>query len=236
MIEQQHRTRVELAACFRLVAHFGMSELLIVTHISARVPGRDGELLIAPDGWPFDELRASDLITVDRTGASRRPAELAGHLAIHAARHDAACVIQTCSIAGMAVAAQRTGLLPLCQHAMKFHRRIGYHDDEGIVVSQDAPARLVRDLAHHQAMIRRNRGLCAVGRSIAEAFHVMYHLEQACRVQVAAMSGGGALALPPDSIAEHAARQYEAFPQPLGQREWPALLRRLDRLDPSYKT
>lgn len=242
MMSDLERARIDLAACYRLIAHFGMSDS-IFTHVSARVPGREDAFLINPYGKLFDEIRASELVIVDGAGratestdAPLNPAGLVLHTAIHRARPDAACVIHTHSVAGMAVAAQRSGLLPLCQHAMKFHERLGYHDFEGITLSEGEQARLVRDLGAHQAMILRNHGLVAVGRTIAEAFHVVYHLEQACRVQVAATARGAELRLPPPEVAERTARQFEAFPQPLGQREWPALLRSMDRIDPSYAT
>ncbi len=242
MLEEERLRRIELAACHRLVAHFGMSDL-VFTHISARAPAREHALLINPYGLLFDEIRASDLVMVDGAGrvlapadAPINPAGIVIHTAIHAARPDALCVIHTHSVAGMAVAAQREGLLPVCQHSMKFYGRIGYHEYEGIALSEGEKHRLVRDLGPHQAMILRNHGLLAIGRTVAEAFHVIYHLEQACRVQVAATAGGRPLVLPAPAIAQHTAQQFEAFPQPLGQREWPALVRLLDRLDPSYSS
>jgi ribulose-5-phosphate 4-epimerase/fuculose-1-phosphate aldolase len=236
---EERQIRVELAACYRLIAHFGMADL-IFTHITARLP--DDVLLINRYGMLFDEIKASSLVRVglngegkDREKAEINPAGLMIHSAVHAARPDAVCVIHTHSVAGMAVAAHAEGLLPLCQHATKFYGRLGYHDFEGIALRQEEKSRLVHDLGPHQAMILRNHGLLALGRTIAEAFHVMYHLEQACRVQVAAAASGKALRAADPAAAETAAQQFEAFPQPLGQREWPALLRMLDRIDPSYR-
>jgi ribulose-5-phosphate 4-epimerase/fuculose-1-phosphate aldolase len=237
---EEMQRRIELAACYRLVAHFQMSDL-VFTHISARAVRPEGAILVNPYGHRFDEVRASELVLLDRDGLLLRPqdapinpAGLTIHTAIHAARPDAACVVHTHSVAGMAVAAQREGLLPVCQHAMKFYGRLGYHDYEGIALSEAEKGRLVHDLGPHQAMILRNHGLLAVGRTVAEAFHVIYHLEQACRVQVAA-AAGRELVLPDPAVAERTAGQFEAFPQPLGQREWPALLRLLDGRDPSYR-
>jgi ribulose-5-phosphate 4-epimerase/fuculose-1-phosphate aldolase len=234
--------RVELAACYRLVAHFGMTDL-IYTHISARIPGTGDRFLINPYGQLFNEITASSLVRVDQQGrilesedAEVNEAGFTIHSAVHGARHDAACVIHTHTTAGMAISAQKAGLLPLTQHSMRFYGRIGYHDYEGIALDLDERERLVRDLGEHPALILRNHGLLVVGRTVPEAWQNIYYLERACQSQLAASSGGGALNLIPEHIARHTAEQWVKFiQQPGGQRDWPALMRFLDGIDPSYK-
>lgn len=235
--------RIDLAACYRLIDRFDMSDL-IFTHITARSPDRDDAFLINRYGQLFGEIRASDLVEVDASGrvlsgdGPINPSGFAIHAAIHRARRDASCVIHTHSVAGIALSACRSGLLPLSQHAMKFHERIGYHDYEGIVLDDDEGRRLVHALGTHSAAILRNHGLIAIGRTIAEAFHVIYHLEIACRVQLrvlAACRDSSDMLMAAPEIAERVARQFEAFPQPLGRREWPALIRLLDRTSPDYR-
>lgn len=234
------QTRADLAACHRLVAHFGMSDL-IFTHISARVPGGEGSFLITPYGLLFEEVTASSLVLVDSAGTSAadadrlNPAGIAIHAAILGARDDVGCVIHTHSLAGIVVSCSQKPLQMLCQHAAKFAGSVGIHDYEGIVHKGRAQDRLVDDLADNMAVILKNHGLLAVGRTVSEAFHTIYHLEVACRVQVAT----AAFAEPPivlsPEIAERTAEQFRNFPQPLGRREWPALLRLAARLDPGFR-
>jgi ribulose-5-phosphate 4-epimerase/fuculose-1-phosphate aldolase len=233
--------RVNLAACYRLVEHFGWTDL-IYTHISARVPGEPGHFLLNRFGLLFDEVTASNLIKVDLDGnlveEPDAPMHRAGfviHSAIHGGRDDVDCVIHTHSKAGVAVAAMQEGLLPLSQHAQLFTGRIGYHDYEGLAIDIDERTRLVRDLGDKPVMILRNHGLLAVGPSIPLAFSNLFNLQFACETQVLAMAGGAALNLPPPGVAEHTARLAVAPEAPFGT-EWPALLRRLDRIDPSYRT
>jgi ribulose-5-phosphate 4-epimerase/fuculose-1-phosphate aldolase len=237
----ERELRVDLAACYRLLAHFGMDDT-IYTHVTARLPGPAHHFLINPYGLGFDEVTASSLVKIDLAGEkvedSPWPVNPPGfviHSALHAARPDAGCVIHTHTIAGMAVAATEQGLLPISQHALEFHGRIAVHDYEGIATDLEERARLVRDLDRRNAMILRNHGLLTVGRTIAEAFQYMYYLEQACRVQVAAQSTGDRLRLVGANLAEHTARQFEGSNTGKGERLWQAMRRKLDRIDPSYR-
>ncbi|KQP04398.1 class II aldolase/adducin family protein [Pseudorhodoferax sp. Leaf265] len=211
-------TRTELAALYRLVAHFRMTDL-IDTHISARIPGTPDHFLINRYGVLFHEMRPEDLVTVDPEGRAVRdpddPAQQVNqagftiHSAIHVARHDLACVIHTHTADGMAVACQQEGLLPITQHALKFHNRLGYHAYEGIALDLDERARLVASMGQHRAMVLRNHGLLAAGRSIAEAFVNIYFLERACQAQVKALAGNRPLSLPPPEVCERTARQFD---------------------------
>ncbi len=236
-------TRVELAACYRLVAHFRMTDL-IYTHISARVPGPEPLFLINPYGLLFDEITASSLVKVthageivdDPAGLGINPAGYVIHSAIHAARPDVGCVMHTHTSAGLAVAAQKHGLLPLTQHAMRFTGCLAYHDYEGVALDLDEQRRLVRDLGRHDAMILRNHGLLACGPSVRAAFDLMYYLERACQAQVAAQAGGAELVLPPAEVAQKVARQFARPGRTAPDTGWAALLRMLDRTDPSYRT
>ncbi len=158
------------------------------------------------------------------------------HSAVHMARDDAQCVMHTHTTAGMAVAAQEQGLLPLNQMSMEFYGRTSYHDYEGIALDLDERDRLVRDLGSNSAMILRHHGLLTTGKTVAEAFHYMYYLEQACRIQIAATQGGQKVTVPPPEVAAHAAAQFASFSDTKGQRPWAALRRRLDRESPDYKT
>lgn len=215
---QEWQVRCDLAALYRIVAHFRMTDL-IYTHISARVPGPEHHFLINQYGRMFHEMRASDLVKIDLDGnvvesgsMSGRRVNAAGftiHSAIHAAREDLTCVIHTHTAAGMAVAAQKHGLLPISQHALKFYGKLAYHGYEGIALDIDERERLVRDLGSHSAMILVNHGLLAAGRTIPEAFNTIYYLERACQAQVAAMSGGAELVFPPEAVRTHTARQFE---------------------------
>ncbi|GAB4166019.1 MAG: class II aldolase/adducin family protein [Thalassobaculales bacterium] len=238
--EGEAALRRELAACYRLVAHFGMDDT-IYTHISARLPGPEHHFLINPYGLAFDEVTASSLVKIDLDGNKLddspwpvNPPGFVIHSALHMARPDVVCVVHTHSLAGMAVAATEEGLLPLNQIALEFHNRVAYHDYEGVATDLSERERLVADLGPHRLMILRNHGLLTAGRSVAEAFYLIYYLEQACRIQVAAKSLGGRLRLVPEELAEHAARQMDTG-EGRGERMWRAMLRKLDRLDPSYK-
>ena len=239
----ERAVRVELAACYRLVAHFRMSDL-IYTHITARVPGEPGHFLINPYGLRWEEITASSLVKIDIDGnkvesgpARVNPAGFTIHSAVHRGRHDAAWVLHTHTRAGMAVAALKCGLLPISQLAMQWYGRVGYHDYEGIALDLDERQRLIDDLGPHSALILRNHGLLTLGRSAAEAFSTMYYLNLACEVQVAAMGCGTELATPPEGVCAKVARQYDqmSFEDDDLALEWQAHLRLLDRLDPSYK-
>jgi ribulose-5-phosphate 4-epimerase/fuculose-1-phosphate aldolase len=237
------RVRVDLAACYRLVAHFRMTDL-IYTHISSRLPGRAPRFLINPYGLMFDEITASCLVTVtldgrivdDPTGLGINPAGFVIHSAIHGARHDVGCVIHTHTAAGLAVAAQKRGLLPLSQHAMRFTDCLAYHDYEGVALDLPEQRRLVRDLGGHNAMILRNHGLLACGATVAEAFDRIHYLERACQAQVGAMAGGVPLTIPKPAVARKVARQFARPGRTAPGNAWSALLRLVDRLDPSYKS
>ena len=236
-------TRVDLAACYRIAAHFRMTDL-IYTHISARVPDADGHFLINAYGLLFDEITASNLVKVtqagevieDETGLGINPAGYVIHSAIHAARDDVGCVMHTHTGAGLAVAAQQQGLLPLTQHAMRFAGCLSYHDYEGIALDLPEQQRLVRDLGTRNAMILRNHGLLTCGATVREAFDLMYYLERACQAQVGAMAAGAELVVPPPAVAQKVARQFARPGRTAPETGWAALLRMLDRADPSYRT
>ena len=241
--EAEWEQRVALAACYRLVASFGWDDL-IFTHISARVPGPEHHFLINPYGWLFSEITASSLVKIDLDGrkvdASPHEVNPAGftiHSAIHAGREDAQCVLHVHSVNGVAVSAQRDGLLPLSQHAMFALASLAYHDYEGVALNEDEKPRLVRDLGNKRSLILRNHGLLTVGRSVAEAFVAMYFLEAACMMQVRAQVGGGALTRIGQPIVDGAEEQWQRVTHGAGGGlAWPALLRKLDRADPSYRT
>jgi ribulose-5-phosphate 4-epimerase/fuculose-1-phosphate aldolase len=241
---EEWRARLELAACYRLLHHNRMTDL-IYTHSTLRVPGEEGRFLINPYGWRWDEITASSLVKIDVDGnkvgdsAQRvNPAGFTIHSAVHRGRHEAACVIHTHTKAGMAVAALECGILPISQLAMQWHGRIGYHDYEGIATDLDERERIVRDLGDKRALVLRNHGLLTVGRSVAEAFQTMYYLNLACEVQLAAMATGARLVVPADAVAEKVAAQQDAMnidDDDLAL-EWQAHLRLLDRQDPTYRS
>jgi ribulose-5-phosphate 4-epimerase/fuculose-1-phosphate aldolase len=244
MSSEEWAARVDLAACYRLLAHYRMTDL-IYTHSTMRVPGEPGKFLINPYGARWDEITASSLVKIDVDGnkvddspARVNPAGFTIHSAVHMARHDAACVIHTHTRAGMAVSVLNEGLLPLSQIALQFYGRLGLHDYEGIALDLDERGRIIRDLGHHCGLILRNHGLLTVGRSVAEAFSLMFYLNLACEVQVSTLSMGRELVIPPQEVCERVGRQYDqmAFDDGDLQLEWAAHLRMLDALDPSYRT
>ena len=238
--------RVDCACAYRLVRHFGMDDL-IYNHISARIPGTE-EFLLNPMGLTYDEICASSLIKVDLKGNVLWQPEfpkglgykfnLAGfviHGAIHEAKPELHCVIHTHSLAGMAVASLKQGLLPMTQTAMRF-AKVAYHDYEGVVLEMDERERLLRNLGDCEVMLLRNHGTLSVGRSVAEAFNNAYRLERACRAQLLAQSANDEILLPPAAVAEKTARLYQpGVRRTMGLLEWPAMRRLADRLDPSYK-
>jgi len=245
------QTRVDLAACYRLVDLYGMTDLHL-NHISARVPGSEEHFLINPFGMMYEEITASSLIKVDLSGkiiANANPeygVNLPGyviHSAIHGARHDVACVLHTHTNAGMAVSVLKCGLLPLTQTAMRW-ARVAYHDFEGVVVDIDERKRLVENLGDAEVMILRNHGLLSVGQTIGQAFNNIYRLERACQTQLLALACNSEIAAPPQEVIARSKAQLTVMPspdakgkrQPHGSLEWPALKRMLDRRDPSYKT
>jgi ribulose-5-phosphate 4-epimerase/fuculose-1-phosphate aldolase len=238
----ERELREDLAAAYRLIAHFGMTDL-IYTHLSVRLPGDGHRFLVNPYGMLFEEITASSLVAVDADGLPTQqsswpvnPAGFVIHSAVHRGRHDAACVMHTHTLAGMAVAAQRDGLLPLNQISIELHGLVATHDYEGVAADDnlDERERLVRDLADKPCMILRNHGLLTVGRSVAEAFYYMYYLEQSCRIQVAAQSTGAPLACPPEAVVARTVAQATST-APKGWRPWQALRRKLDREQPDYR-
>ncbi|MDA0678841.1 MAG: class II aldolase/adducin family protein [Proteobacteria bacterium] len=241
--DEEWQLRVNLAACYRLVAMFGWDDL-IFTHISARVPGPDDHFLINAYGLLFEEMTASSLVKVGLSGEivldspyMINPAGFTIHSAIHAARHDAGCVLHTHTRAGVAVSAQAGGLLPISQIALLPFASLAYHDYEGIALNEDEKPRLVADLGERNFLILRNHGLLTVGRSIEDAFLFMYALETACQIQLAAQSGGTALTEVSPAIVAGIQAQVEMVTKGMGGAlAWPALLRKLDRRDPSYRT
>jgi ribulose-5-phosphate 4-epimerase/fuculose-1-phosphate aldolase len=239
--EAERRLRVDLAALYRIVAMYGWDDLL-ATHISVRLPGPQHHFLINPLGWFFDEITASSLVKVDLDGnvleeraVEINPAGFTIHSAVHGARPDAQCVIHLHTIAGIAVASQAEGLLPLNQTAMLLSGRVAYHDYEGIALDPDERSRLVADLGSRNAMILRNHGTLAVGSSVGDAFQTMYFLERACAIQVAALSGGATPSIPPSSVQDVVTRQTASFGDIADRLLWPAMLRRLERSDRSYR-
>jgi len=244
MTDTEEQLRIQLAACYRLVAHFGMDDL-IYNHISVRLPGPQHHFLINPYGVFFNEVTASCLVKIDLEGnvvdGSSQPVNRAGfviHSAIHAAREDAICVLHTHSDAATAVAGLEHGLLPVSQFAMHFWNRLGYHEYEGVALDTDERERLVRDMGPHQVMVLRNHGILAAGRTIPEAFMLAYYFERAARIQLMAQASGDNLMLPPEEISEKAAAQFNQCQGDIrlrGEREWPAFIRLLDRIDPGYR-
>ena len=233
---EEWRVRVELAACYRLVDFYGMTDLTY-NHITARVPGAEHHILINLYGLLYKEITASSLAKIDLDGEivwkpdTDYGVNRAGyviHGAIHRARKDVTCVIHTHTRAGMAVAAMQCGLLPLSQTSIRFAGHIGYHDYEGPALELAERSRLVRNLGPHDAMVLRNHGLLACGATIAQAFNTMYQLESACRAQVDAMAARTDLIVPEKSVLEKTAQLYRPQTRrPYGVLEWPAMLRLL---------
>ncbi len=239
------QTRTDLAACYRLVAHQGWDDL-VFTHITAKIPGLDNQFLINPYGMMFEEITASSLVKIDGDGNKLdaenpypiNPAGFVIHSAIHAARDDAKCVLHTHSINGVAVSAQKDGVLPISQHSIFVIPSLAYHDYEGVALSDDEKPRLVRDLGDNRYFMLRNHGLLTVGRTIADAFMGMYFFEATCMIQIRAQAGGGPLTMISQSILDGAKAQAKAVTKGMGPGAlaWPALLRKLDRMDASYKS
>lgn len=239
----EHALREDLAAAYRLIALFGMTDL-VFTHLSVRLPGDGHRFLVNPYGLLFEEITASCLVTVDAEGAPTQPTDWpvnpAGfviHSAVHLGRTDAVCVMHTHTLAGMAVAAQAGGLLPLNQISMEFDGRVALHDYEGIAADDNMSERqrLVQNLGTHPCMVLRHHGLLTVGRTVAEAFYWMYYLDQACRIQLAAQSSGAPLMVPPPAVVARSRAQFSDGPNK-GWLPWQALRRKLDREQPDYRT
>lgn len=241
------QTRCDLAAAYRLTALYGWSDL-VFTHISARVPDQEGAFLINPYGLFFDEITASSLIKIDAQGNPLQdspfpvnPAGFVIHSAVHAARHDAAFVMHTHTANGVSVAAQTQGLLPISQQSIFVLASLGYHAYEGVALSDEEKPRLVADLGLNTYLILRNHGLLTVGTSMADAFLAMYLIESACNIQLRAQAGGARLGddltvIDPRIIAGASAQSKQVTKGLGGALVWPGLLRKLDRVDESYKS
>jgi ribulose-5-phosphate 4-epimerase/fuculose-1-phosphate aldolase len=235
------RLRVDLAAAYRLVRLFGWDDL-VFTHISARVPGSEEAFLINPYGFMFEEMTASSLVKVDAAGNSLdgsafpvNPAGFVIHSAIHAARHDVGCVLHTHTLNGIAVSAQKGGVLPLSQQSIFVLASLGYHDYEGVALRDDEKPRLVADLGSNDYLMLRNHGLLTVGPTVADAFLAMYLFETVCSIQLRAQAGGGELVHVDPRIIAGARQQAAQVTRGQGAGlTWPGLLRRLDRVNPGY--
>ena len=240
---EEWEQRVNLAACYRLVSLFRWDDL-IFTHISARVPGPGHHFLINPYGMLFDEITASSLVKVDLQGNKVmdsaydiNPAGFTIHSAIHAVREDAKCVLHLHSLNGVAVSARKEGVLPISQQSIFVLASLGYHDYEGVALNEDEKPRLVRDLGDKNFFMLRNHGLLTVADTIPDAFLFMYIFESACTIQVRAETPGGELVrVDPRIIAGAQAQAKQVTRNAGGALAWPGLLRKLDRIDGSYRT
>ncbi len=240
---EEWQLRVDLAAAYRLVAMFGWDDL-VFTHISARVPGPEHHFLINPYGMTFDEITASTLVKIDLDGRKVtdspfevNPAGFTIHSAIHAARPDAKCVLHVHSINGIAVSAQRPGVLPVSQQSIFVLSSLAYHDYEGIALNADEKPRLVRDLGDRHFLMLRNHGLLTLAETVPDAFLMMYVFETTCMIQIRAQAGGSELIPIDPRIIAGARSAVQEVTRNLGGRiAWPGLLRRLDRIDPSWRS
>ena len=243
---EEWQARIDLAACYRLIAHFGMDDMM-ANHITLRVPGEEGAFLTNSYGLMYEEMCASSLVKIDIDGRVLLQPDFGElkyginipgyilHSAVHRHRPEIACVIHTHTWPGMAISSLECGLLPLTQTAMRF-LKIAYHDYEGVVLNMDEQSRLVRDLGEAEALVLRNHGLLTVGRSVGEAFNWMHRLEVACKAQLAAMACNTPLNIVPTAVLADTWNQYQpGTRRPYGLMEWPALLRLLDRRDPSFR-
>jgi ribulose-5-phosphate 4-epimerase/fuculose-1-phosphate aldolase len=244
--DQTRQVRIDLAAAYRLIHRLGLDDS-IYTHISVRLPGGHDRFLINPYGMRFEEVTASNLVTVDLDGnivddplgLGINPAGFTIHSAVHAARHDAICVLHTHTVAGVAVSSQEQGLLPLNQWSLQFTDRLAYHDYEGIALDLDERSRLVQDLGDKFVMVLRNHGMLTCGRSVAEAFKLMHNLERSCRAQLAIQASGAEICKLSQGVARKTAEQYahaydaiEIAGKP--DSEWAAFKRMLERTDPDF--
>jgi ribulose-5-phosphate 4-epimerase/fuculose-1-phosphate aldolase len=239
--DAEWQVRVDLAACYRLCALRHWDDI-IYTHISAMVPGEPGHYLINPFGDRFDEIRASSLVKIDLAGriigdATRRVnvTGFAIHGAVHAARDDAMCVMHLHHANGIAVGMQEQGLLPLSQHALRFYEQVGYHEYEGLALSAAEQGRLVQRLGGYPALFLRNHGTLVCGRNVAEAFVLMDTLDKACAFQLKGQAGAARLVQPSPEVCRKTYRELIGDGAPEGALEWPALLRLLNDIDPTYQ-
>ena len=239
---EEWQLRVDLAACYRLVALHGWSDL-VFTHISARIPGPEHHFLINPYGLMFDEITASSLVKVDQqcnkiidSPYPVNPAGFVIHSAVHAAREDIQCVLHTHTKAGIAVSAQKNGVLPISQQSTFVLASLAYHDYEGVAFRDDEKPRLQADMGSANFLMLRNHGLLTCGKTIADAFLSMYTFEATCQIQIAAQSGGGELTQVDPRIVEGVGQAMKVQTGGMGgQFVWPSLIRKLDRIDDSYK-
>ena len=240
---EEWQTRVDLAACYRLVAQYGWDDL-VFTHITAKIPDVENQFLINPYGMMFAEITASSLVKIDLGGNKLdadnpfpvNPAGFTIHSAIHAARHDAKCVLHVHTPNGIAVSAQKGGVLPISQQSIFVLASLAYHDYEGVALNDDEKPRLVRDLGEKAFFMLRNHGLLTVGETIADAFQAMYIFEATCMIQIRAQAGGGDLISIRQPILDGAKQQAKMVTRGLGGNlAWPGLLRKLDRIDTSFR-
>jgi ribulose-5-phosphate 4-epimerase/fuculose-1-phosphate aldolase len=239
---EEWQLRCDLAACYRLVAAYGWSDL-VFTHVSARIPGPEHHFLINPYGLMFDEITASSLVKVDQdcnklidSPFPVNPAGFVIHSAIHAVRDDAGCVLHTHSRAGVAVSAQKCGVLPISQQSTFVLASLAYHEYEGVALRDEEKPRLQADLGHANYLMLRNHGLLTVGKTIADAFLHMYTFENTCRIQIDAQAGGELVHVDPAILKGLATVMKTATGGMGAALAWPALLRKLDRVDTSYRT
>lgn len=241
--DAEWKMRVDLAACYRVADHFGFSDI-IWNHITAKVPGTES-ILINRFGLRYDEITASNLVTINLDGDVIDPGSATSevdvnvtgfviHSAVHAARPEIHCVMHSHSANGMAVSALKDGLVPMVIDAMPFYERTAYHDFEGLSIDTDERQRLAADLGDRNVMILRNHGLLTCSETVSGAFMLMYYLERACQVQMQVYASGKAVNLPSHETCERAAQQSLRFP--IGNFEWPALLRLVDKVSPDYRS
>ena len=242
--EVEWETRVDLAACYRLIEHYDMDDLF-ATHISVRAPGADDHFLLNPYGVHFSEITASSLVKVDldgnivqKTDHVINPAGFVIHSAVHAARHDAKCVLHTHTVAGMAIATMEDGLQPMFQKAMRFYDGVAYHDFEGVAEDLDERKRLVQDLGEKNYLVLRNHGLLVCGPTIGQAFKEMFAMEKACKTQLAIMQAGGKVIKISDNLLQHTAQQFARNRAVTKERPsgWASMKKMLDRVNPGYDT
>jgi len=239
---EEWQLRVDLAACYRLIAQYGWSDL-VFTHVTARIPGPEHHFLINPYGLMFDEITASSLVKVDQACNkvidSPFPVNPAGfniHSCIHEARHDVVCVLHTHTRAGVAVSAQKAGVLPISQQSTFVLASLAYHAYEGVALRDEEKPRLAADLGDKNFLMLRNHGLLTVGKSVADAFLSMYTFENTCRIQIDAQAGGGELVQINPAILSGMAQVMKTVTAGQGANiAWPALLRKLDRIDPGFR-
>ena len=240
---EEWQTRIDLAACYRLVALYGWSDL-VFTHITAKIPGGENQFMINPYGMLFDEITASSLVKIDLAGNKLdsnnpfpvNPAGFTIHSAIHAARQDAKCVLHVHTANGVAVSAQKNGVLPISQQSIFVLASLAYHSYEGVALNDDERPRLVNDLGDKLFYMLRNHGLLTVGESIADAFLLMYFFESTCAIQIRAQAGGGDLTLIPQAIIDGAQQQAKQVTKGLGGNlAWPGLIRKLDKMNPGFR-